>query len=237
MKVNEIKVTKRITTGEYQFEEVTVCLESGYESDVDVVNCIAQTKKEIVDGLAKEIKEKKEGKNANSKTNTSKVNGKDGKDSSKKNEGSDDEGAEDDETSKSEASDDDNGESEGSESGEESGEDEGSEETEETTKGKSGKGKGESKGKADSKETSAGKDQGKEGRKFKKKPQHYDRSIEQHKEIFSGVLRSVAPDWKKSEESKKKAKKVSEAVEGEPFLDENGEVLADFKAKVKKQMK
>ena len=65
----------------------------------------------------------------------------------------------------------------------------------------------------------------------------YNRAIERHKEVFSGLLRSIAPDWKKTEESKKKAKKVSEVLEGEDFLDANGEVLDSFKALVKKKLK
>jgi len=70
---------------------------------------------------------------------------------------------------------------------------------------------------------------------FKKKPQDYNRS-EQHKEILSSVLKEVAPDWKKSEASKKKAKAVSTKVVGLAFLDEDGEVLKSFKAAVKKMM-
>ena len=72
--------------------------------------------------------------------------------------------------------------------------------------------------------------------KFKKKPQTYLRSNETHKEIFSNVLKTVAPDWKKTTESKAKAKAASQKLEGEEFLDENGEVLATFKAAVKKAM-
>lgn len=72
---------------------------------------------------------------------------------------------------------------------------------------------------------------------FKKKPQAYQRSNETHKDIFtSRVLKAVAPDWKKTTESKAKAKKVSMKLEGEDFLDESGEVLASFKAAAKKLM-
>lgn len=70
---------------------------------------------------------------------------------------------------------------------------------------------------------------------FKKKPQTYQRN-DTHKEIFSGVLKAVAPDWKKTQESKAKAKSVSQKMEGEEFLDEEGEVLPEFKAEVKKLM-
>lgn len=73
-------------------------------------------------------------------------------------------------------------------------------------------------------------------KKFKKKPQVYQRSNDAHKELFSGVLKAVAPDWKKSPESKAKAKSVSQKLEGQEFLDESGEILPDFKAQVKKHM-
>lgn len=71
---------------------------------------------------------------------------------------------------------------------------------------------------------------------FKKKPQVYQRSNETHKEIFSGVLKVVAPKWKATAESKTAAKMVSQKMEGKPFLDESGEVLEDFKATVKRLM-
>lgn len=75
------------------------------------------------------------------------------------------------------------------------------------------------------------------GKKFKKKPQNYSRSSEQHKSLFSNVLREVAPDWKKSEKSKKAGKIASQKMEGKEFLDETGEVVDSFKAEVKKLMK
>lgn len=71
---------------------------------------------------------------------------------------------------------------------------------------------------------------------FKKKPQVYQRANETHKDLFGTVLRKVAPNWKKSFESKAHAKKVSKNLEGVEFLDENGKVLASFEADVKKQM-
>lgn len=71
---------------------------------------------------------------------------------------------------------------------------------------------------------------------FKKKPQAYSRASEQHKEIFSSLLKSVAPDWKKTPDSKEKGKAVSQKMEGEEFLDESGEVLPEFKAAVKSFM-
>ena len=74
-------------------------------------------------------------------------------------------------------------------------------------------------------------------RGFKKKDQPYSRSSEQHKEIFSNVLKAISPDWKKSPASKTKAKEASQSMEGKDFLDETGEVIASFKAEVKKLMK
>ncbi len=73
-------------------------------------------------------------------------------------------------------------------------------------------------------------------KKFKKKVQDYQRANETHKEIFSGVLKAVAPNWKKSFESKALAKKVSQKMEGAEFLDESGEVYPSFKETVRKAM-
>jgi hypothetical protein len=71
---------------------------------------------------------------------------------------------------------------------------------------------------------------------FKKKPQSYARDNDTHKEIFSGVLKAVKPDWKKDAASKKRAKEISVKLEGDDFLDENGNVLVSFKQSVKKFM-
>lgn len=74
------------------------------------------------------------------------------------------------------------------------------------------------------------------GKTFKPKPQNYSRANETHKEIFSNLLKSVAPDWKKSFESKELAKSTSKKMDGTAFLDADGEVIAEFKSKVKKMM-
>jgi len=71
---------------------------------------------------------------------------------------------------------------------------------------------------------------------FKKKPQSYSRSSEQHKEILSTLLKSVAPDWKKTDDGKARAKDASQKMEGKDFLDEEGEVLQSFKDEVQKLM-
>lgn len=74
-------------------------------------------------------------------------------------------------------------------------------------------------------------------KKFKSKAQVYDRENETHKELFTQVLKEVAPDWKKTPESKVKAKDASQKLVGKEFLDSDGEVLETFKADVKKLMK
>lgn len=89
-----------------------------------------------------------------------------------------------------------------------------------------------------SKKTSASKSAPKTETKktTKSKTQNYDREVEQHKEIFSTVLKGVAPDWKKTAESKVKAKKASQKMHGKEFLDANGDVVKEFKLEVKKLM-
>ncbi len=74
------------------------------------------------------------------------------------------------------------------------------------------------------------------GKKFKARPQIYSRNNETHKEIFSGILRAVAPKWKDSETSRELGKATSKAMHGKDFLDEAGEVYASFKELVRKAM-
>lgn len=73
-------------------------------------------------------------------------------------------------------------------------------------------------------------------KKFVKKPEVYQRGKETHRELFSSVLKTAAPDWKKSDKSKEKAKDVSTKMEGKAFLNEDGDVLESFKVEVKKLM-
>lgn len=68
---------------------------------------------------------------------------------------------------------------------------------------------------------------------FKPKPQVYDRENDTHKEIFSGLLKSLSPNWKKDSKLKIQAKNASVKLEGEEFLDHEGEVLEAFKGSVR----
>lgn len=220
MKLNEAKYTRRFNMGDYEHEEYSLsCIAE--EGDI-AKELLTELKAEVLDAhTAEPKKQEKKEEEENGKSSSTKHNGKRTKSSAKSNEGVDDEGSKDDEAANTETDDGSDSEPETSEGSEDAEGSEGEEPEEKPAKGKSGKAPKEEKGK----------------KAFKRKPQHYDRSIEQHKEIFSRVLKSIAPDWKKSEESKKKAKEVSEQVEGEPFLDENGEVLDGFKTKVRKLFK
>jgi hypothetical protein len=77
----------------------------------------------------------------------------------------------------------------------------------------------------------------KTGKKFKKKPQVYNRASEAHKEIFSKMLAGISPGWNKKEDVKARAGKASKDMEGQEFLDEEGNVLDSFSNSVKKLMK
>lgn len=228
MKISEAKFTRRFTTGQYEFEEHTLSCTIDEDSDEKGSDILIELKQEVLKAHASEIKvtetnapTNKENKNGKTKTNSTKNNDKDREDNGKSNEGSDDEGPAKNEATESQTGDDNNDKSEGSESGTNK---DGQEKTQNGS-GRSGSDKGK-----DAK--------GKEGKKsFKKAPQEYNRSIEAHKDIFSGVVRSINPDWKSSDDMKKKAKKASEILEGEPFLNENGEVLEEFKSQVKKKLK
>lgn len=234
--INEAKLTKRYNTGDYEFEEYTLGAvvdekESGAEvltelkaqiNNAFVGEAKPETKAEKKSAKTEKKEEKKNGKSTNSKTSTANNKASDDEDSSDEDSGDADESDSDDETTDGEDSDGDDNSSDDSEDGDD--EDSGSTKDTKASKGKSAK--------------SGQAEEGKSGKsKFKKKPQSYNRGIEQHKEIFSGVLRSVSPDWKKSDELKVKAKKASESLENEPFLDEAGEVLESFKAMVRNHMK
>jgi hypothetical protein len=238
--VTEAKMTKRFNTGEYEFEEYTLgAAVDPKESGTEVLSTL---KKQIVDAFtaptatASEVEEtkeeetkpekpakkaKKEPKNAKSKTSATNDKNSDDEDSAKEDSGDDDESVEDDETPDSEDSD--SGDDSADDT-EESEEDEGGSDDEEEVKKPAKKG-----AKSDEK--------GGTKKKHKAKPQTYNRSIEQHKEIFSGVLRSVSPDWKKSDKLKALAKQASEEMEGENFLNENGEVIENFKVLVARLMR
>ena len=229
--INEAKLTKRYNTGEYEFEEYSLgAVVDERESGVQVLKELKLQINEAFTGeksteAAAEPETKTE-KKADKKAKKEKKKDAKPSDSDDDADGSesesedasndDDESVADDEASDDAASDDSDGESD------DSSEDESEEDAKPAKKGKG-------------KEEPAAKEKGKG--KFKKKPQVYNRGIEQHKEIFSGLLRSVSPDWKKSDKTKALAKNTSAEMEGENFLDENGEVLAEFKAAVVKHMK
>ena len=232
--VTEAKYTKRYNTGEFEFEELTLgAVVDEKDSGADVLK---ELKKQIHEAFtgeaaaeepkpsAKKADKKEEKKNGKAKPDSSNDEDADDESSEEETSGDDGESDQDDETTDSEDGNDsddssDESESDDSEDGEE---DDGEEDSKSSKSGSSKSGK--------SSTEKAGK------KKFVKKPQAYDRGIEQHKEIFSKLVGSVAPDWKKSDASKALAKKTSEALEGTPFLDENGEVVAEFKAEVKKRM-
>lgn len=232
--ITEAKYTKRFNTGEYQYEEITlVAAVDPKESGVVVLTEMKTQINEAFTGEAagddeQETKTAKAGKgkkNGKGKSNSSNDEDEDEQDSDEETGTDEDEGSDDDEASDDEDGDDSDDSSDDSESEEDSEEDSDEGSSKSSKKGKSSKG---------AKSSKAGKAEG--GKKFKKKPQNYDRGIEQHKDIFSKVLGLVSPDWKKTDASVAKAKKVSESMEGKSFLDANGEVIAEFKAEVKKLM-
>lgn len=241
--INEATLTKRYSTGQYEYEEYTLgAVVDEKESGAEV---LAELKKQINDAFVGKVSEEeteattppgKTGKKAGKKNGKGKSNSSDDEDANDEDSqeevsGDDGEGDHDDEAADGEDSDDSDDSSEDGEDSSDDGEEDSSEdEDSDDDSGKGSKGKAGKSGKPADKKEAGGK------KKLVKKPQAYNRGIEEHKNIFSGVLRSVSPDWKKSDATKQKAKKTSEALEGEPFLDENGEVVASFKSEVKKLM-
>jgi len=241
--ITEAKLEKRYNTGEYEHEVYTLtAVVDEKESGALVLSEMKKQIHEAYSGQASEVEEEKaapttksdkksdkkeEKKNGKSKsTKASVANDEDADDESTEEEdsGDADESDADDEAADSEDSDSDDDSSDDSE---ESDDDSSEDDAEEKSTSKSAS-------KKDSGKSSSGKESGK--KKFVKKPQAYDRTIEEHKNIFSKQLGFVAPSWKNSDVTKAKAKKVSETLAGTPFLDENGEVLATFKAELKKLM-
>lgn len=242
MKVTDAKFTKRFNTGDYEHEEYT--LSAQVEEGEDGASALLDLKAEVVAAFMgqataapvetkTEVKPKtkkqkpQETKNARTKANNTDDEDTDDENSASEDAGDDGESDQDDEATDSENSDDsddstDDSEDSSDDNSEEDGDDEDSKPAKKGSKPVSS-------GKAGSKEGSSKKS-------FRKKPQGYNRAIDQHKEIFSGVLRYVAPDYKKSEASKLKAKETSIKMSGKEFLDEDGEVLESFKAEVKKLM-
>lgn len=208
MKVTEAKFTRRYNVAQYEHEEYTVG--AVVEDGDDVIEVLTQLKADVEAAHAGEapVTEDKPAKSKKKKSTTVESN-------------EDETGDDDTETDDSETdSDSDIPEDETDEDNTETDDSEGTEEEEEppkTTKGK---------------KAAAPKDK----KKFKKKPQAYQRANEAHKELFSGVLKAVAPNWKAKETTKVLAKKVSQKMEGTDFLDEDGKVFPSFKELVRKHM-
>lgn len=224
MKITEAKYTRRFTTGQYEFEEHTLSCTAGEDENPKGSDLLLELKHEVMQAFAGESTpdkvEKKERKK-NGKSNNTKNSDEDGKDSGEQNPGDDVKGDKDNEAPDNEASDDNNSSPEPDEDTQ----------NEEAPAGKEASGK---KGKSSKKSSD---DEEKPKKTFKRVPQTYDRSIEQHKDIFGRTYTTIVPNWRESEASKKKAKQISEDLEGEPFLDENGEVIDSFKTRIRKCLK
>lgn len=64
----------------------------------------------------------------------------------------------------------------------------------------------------------------------------YSRSNEIHKKLFSEQLGKIAPNWKSSEKSKAKAKKLSQDLQGKEFMDADGKIVSSFIIAMRKGM-
>lgn len=229
MKVTEIKYARRYNVGNYEHEEYSVLaiLDEGDSME----NAVSKLKQEVAAAHAGQAayyedapaEKEEEETEAAEETEAEETEAEEEVD-----EGNE-EGAEAEEDEAEESDD---------EESSESSEDSEDEEPKVKARGASTtKSKKTSAGGATSKATSTSEKSGEtEKKKFKKKPQVYQRTNETHKEIFSNVLKAVAPDWKKSDKTKAKAKDVSLKMEGKDFLDETGEVIPAFRAAVKKLM-
>lgn len=215
MKVSEVKYARKFNTGNYESEEYSVT--AIVEEDDSATEVFKQLKTEVASAHSG---------SAQGETNEEETTAEDQPTCGrrpKKGKGSD--------SDESKASEEETEEVEGEEEAEETEAGNDEPEEEETPD------ESEEKPLKKSRRSTDGAEAGKAGgKKFKKKPQVYQRSNKAHKDIFSSVLKEVAPDWKKTPASTAKGKSVSQKMEGEEFLDENGKVLATFKQSVKKAM-
>lgn len=228
MKLTDAKFVKRIKTGEYEHEEYV--LGANLDDGDNGSEALLSMKGEVEAAIAGESSSAS-GQAAPGKKKKPKAGKKPAKQEDEDESASDDESAED----PNEDSDDE---------GAESGEDGDGADADDSSDGDDSDAEEDADGEAEEDEKPAKKgskgskpaaeSKGKKG--FKKKPQKYARSLEAHKEIFSAILKEVAPNWKKTDASKALAKSVSQKLEGKDFLDDNGEVASDFKALVKKHM-
>ena len=62
------------------------------------------------------------------------------------------------------------------------------------------------------------------------KATQYDRTLQTHKSLIGALLDTKYPKWKKGDLINK-ATQASQVLNGEDFLDENGDMLESFKAK------
>lgn len=220
MKVSEIRYARKFNTGNYESEEYAVT--AIVEEDDSAKEVFKQLKQEITAAHSGEQSgEESEEETATEDKPTRRRGSKKGKGSnSDKGEAETETEEETEEVEGEEESETESGNEEEDDSQSESEESEDEETTEKPPK-KSARSTG---------GAAAGK--GKKG--FKKKPQVYQRTNPRHKDVFSSVLKEVFPTWKKDDKTKAKGKMISQKMEGEEFLDENGKVLASFKQSAKK---
>jgi hypothetical protein len=70
-------------------------------------------------------------------------------------------------------------------------------------------------------------------KKFREKSTPYDRTNELHKKFFGQILDGLVPGWRQDKgEKKAKCVKISQELNGQAFLDSEGLVLPEFKAKM-----
>lgn len=208
MKVSEVKYNRKFNNGNYEAEEFGITM----VLDED------ETASDAFKQCQEEVKAARSDDNNGGKTNEpaeTTQNRRTGKSANKKGKGS-------------QGDDDGSGKIEGEE-----------EETEtETEKGEDDEGDDKvPENEEEEQDPPPGKKSTPSGKKFNKKPQAYSRENKAHKDIFASILREVAPKWKDTPKSTAKGRKASTDLEGEDFLDAEGEVLPSFRLSVKKAMK
>lgn len=88
---------------------------------------------------------------------------------------------------------------------------------------------------SDSEEESSSK-KTKSKKKGRSKSTTYDREDDLHKKLVGEMLDDNFPKWDKKKSLKKLAIKASKSMQGEDFLDSDGDILEDFQEKFLEQM-
>lgn len=213
VKVSEVRYMKRKNLGNYEHEEVTLTVIPGEDNDQEAQEILADLKLEVQNFLnGSEAEGQVSEPTPSPKPGKKTKPGKKGKKTEEEN--GEEEGESQEEYEEGKDNQEEGEESDEAKDGEEEGESQEEVQEEKVVKGK---------GKTPVKKTD---DKPATGKKTFKKVSTYDRGNDLHKKLIGDMLNKNLKNWKSKASL---AKTISQKMHGEPFLDTEGEILADFK--------